>query len=401
MAHYTPTTKEISDNIVNQIGSAISQTIPFLPLSFSRVLAKAFSGIFVLIYKYAGWIFLQIFVRTASFKEVEILGKKITPLVEWGRLIGIGDPASPIQAELTINIIVENQVGSLLAGTQLFSAINGITYLLITSVLLDAEIVQGTIRAQSDADGNSGAGIIGNLQIGDIVSFVNPQSNVARDTTVDSISKTGADGEQEQNYRQRVIDRFQKIPQGGSGVDYELWGETVLGVVSIYPYTGDEGFVDIYVEVIETIETPDGIPTPEQLDEVAYAITFDDDGKQTRKPVNAKLNMNPITRVAFNVQVYGLEVEDPVTIQADITNAVTNYFLGREPFIEGVTVLPSKYIVSREDLSSIVNSFVSAANGTFSSLTLQNAAVPAVDIPSYYLQEGEKSKLNEINFIGP
>ena len=93
MSLTTPTTKQISDNIISQIEATISQSVPLLPKAFIRVLAKALAGVVTILYKYAGFIFLQMFVRYASFSETTINGKTLTPLVEWGRLIGVGDPA--------------------------------------------------------------------------------------------------------------------------------------------------------------------------------------------------------------------------------------------------------------------------------------------------------------------
>ena len=56
---------------------------------------------------------------------------RLTPLwltlVEWGRLIGVGDPAPGTQAELYVNITVTTQGGTLPAGTQLLGASN-VTY---------------------------------------------------------------------------------------------------------------------------------------------------------------------------------------------------------------------------------------------------------------------------------
>ena len=47
----TTTTKEISDNIIAQLESTLNQTIPGLPKSFYRVLSKALSGVFILLWK--------------------------------------------------------------------------------------------------------------------------------------------------------------------------------------------------------------------------------------------------------------------------------------------------------------------------------------------------------------
>lgn len=398
MALETPTTKEISDNIVNQISVSINQTIPLLPVAFTRFLAKVLAGVFILLFKYIGFNFLQIFVRTASFQETTILGKKVTPLIDWGILIGVGSPDAGTPSELIVDITVINQVGSLPAGTQLTSNKNGITYLLLSPVTLDASIVQGTIRASTDIEGNTAVGTIGNLDPGDTVSFVNPLADVERDTLVDSVSVPGLDAETEAAYRQSVIDRFQQIPQGGSGVDYVIWGTEVPGIIRIYPYKGTPGFVDVFAEANTDID-PDGFPTAQQLLDVENAIRFDEEGLQTRLPVNVFLNVFSISRKGYTVTVTGLTVSDPVTVEANITAALNDYFLDREPFIDGVTSLPRRDFIKLNNVISIVDDFVSAAGGNFTSaelfITVGSVPVPIQD----QLAIGQKAKADAINYV--
>ncbi len=394
MALATPTTLEIQNQIIAQVEASVSPVASFLPRAFTRFFAKVLAAVFMIVYKYAGWMFLQIFVRTASFDETEVLGIKITPLVEWGRLIGVGDPVPAIQSELLLDIIVTNQTGSLLAGTQAVSNKNGITYILLFPVTLDAATKQGTFRAASDIEGDIGGGEIGNLDPGDIVSFVNPLANVERDMLVDSVTTSGTDAETEPVYRQRIIIRFQQQPQGGAGVDYVIWGSIETIVKSIFPYTGADGFVDVYVEVFPSVE-PDGIASQNILDDVREAITFDD-GSQTRKPINAFLNMFSISRTAFTVNVIGMDVPDPATTEDLIKEALETYFLEREPFIDGVTPLPRRDRIQVNNIRSIVDSFVSAAGGTFTDVTL---FLNGTQIDrEHSLGFGEKSKVTAVNF---
>ena len=215
----TQTTQEISDNIVANLELSFNQTIPLLPKAFNRVLAKVLGGIFVLLYKYGGFIFLQIFVKSASAKETTIFGVSITPIIFWGRLIGVGDPGAGTNAKLTINITVENQVGVLPSGSQLINADNGVTYLTIGGVNLDAAIVSATIEAVSDQVGGNGVGEIGNLDIGAKVSFANPLPNVARDTEVTAQVVTGADPEDiEVFFDQKVVIYSSITDQFGSPI---------------------------------------------------------------------------------------------------------------------------------------------------------------------------------------
>lgn len=401
MSPITPTTKEISDNIIAQLETSLNQTIPLLPKSFLRVLSKAIAAVFVLLYKYGGFMFLQVFVQYASASETTINGKVVIPLVEWGRLIGIGDPIAATQAELLIDITVENQVGSLSSGTQLINSSNGVTYITIGTVLLNAAVVQATIRAVSDQAGGNGAGVIGNLDPGAIVSFANPLANVVRDTVVDSQVVTGADGENTEAYRQRIIDRFQKRPQGGAYADYEQWGEEGAGIINIYPYTSDNpGQVDVYAEATpESSGSPDGIPTVAQLQAVQDLIDLDDSGLASRRPANALANTLAITRVGFDAEVSNLVVDNLATVQASIQTAVEEFFLSAEPFIDGLTIPPRMDRITRSALIGLVEDIVTAANGTFTSAYFTATGSPVV-IDLYILQQGEKAKLaTPVSFV--
>ena len=398
MSLITPTTKEISENIIAQLEASLNQSIPLLPKSFLRVLAKALAAVFVLLYKYGGFIFLQMFVQSASNADTEINGEQVNPLKFWGRLIGVGDPAPATNAELLIDITVTNQTGTLPSGAQLVNADNGITYITIGEILLNAPTVQTTIRAVSDQSGGVGAGSVGNLDPGAVVSFANPLANIDRNAIVVSQTVTGADGESSTAYRQRVIDRFQKRPQGGALADYEIWGEEPAGIINIYPYTSNcPGQVDVYVEATpESSGSPDGIPTPAQLLEVLDSINLDQNGLASRRPANALANTFPIRRTGFDVRVTGLQVDNPTQVQEDITIALTEYFLDREPFIEGLSVLPRRDRITRSAIGGGVEDIVSAAGGIFSTaIVSQNST----NVELYGVGIGEKAKVLTGSFV--
>jgi uncharacterized phage protein gp47/JayE len=395
MSLITPTTQEINDNIIAQLEAVLNQTIPLLPKSFLRVLSKTLAAVFILLYKYGGFMFLQIFVQTASSINTTVNGKIVNPLTEWGRLIGVGDPVSATNAELLIDISVEVQTGLLPSGTQLVNSNNGVTYITVGSILLDAAVVQATIKAVSDQAGGGGAGAIGNLDPGSIVSFANPLANISRDAVVNSQTVTGANAESTEIYRQRVIDRFQKRPQGGASADYEIWGEEVAGIINIYPYTGDcPGQVDVYVEATpESSGDPDGIPTVAQLQAVLDSINFDENGLASRRPANALVNTFPITRVGFDCTVTGLVVDNLATVQSQIQDAVEDFFISAEPFIDGLTIPPRLDRITRAALIGLVEDIVTAANGTFTTVSFSETTI-AGSLELYILQQGEKAKLS-------
>jgi len=397
MSLSTPTTKQISDNIIAQLEASLNQSIPLLPKSFLRVLSRAMAGVFVLLYKYGGFMFLQMFVATASGDETLVNGVSVNPLTFWGRLIGIGDPTAATSAELIIDITVTNQTGTLPSLTQLINADNGVTYLTIGAVLLDAPTVQATIRASSDQSGGNGAGAIGNLLDGATVSFANPLANVGRNAAVASTTITGANGESIAAYRQRVIDRFQKVPQGGAYADYELWSVEVAGILNAYPYTSAcPGQVDVFIEATTASSgNPEGIPTTAQLQAVLDSIEFDLAGLPSRRPANALANTFPITRTAFDVRVTGLVVSDPAQVQADITAGLIEFFLAREPYIDGLSVPPRSDRITSSAVSGVVEAIVSAEGGIFGAVIV---SVAGTNVILYALGIGEKAKAGMISF---
>jgi uncharacterized phage protein gp47/JayE len=393
MSLETPTTRALSDQIVAQIAAAISQSIPLLPKAFSRVLAWAVAGAIVLVYKYAGFIFLQLFVAHASAEETTINGKKVRPLVEWGRLFGVGDPQAATKAELLVAVTVLNQVGSLPAGTQMLYAPTRVVYLTTAAVDLDAPTIQVTIRAESDDQGGDGSGDIGNLQAGDIVSFASTPAGVATDAEVVSQSVTAADAESVEEYRARIVRHVQRRPQGGAYADYQSWAEEVEGIVHAYPYTGDNpGEVDVYIQATpESSGDPDGIPTGAQITAVEESIQLNESGLATRRPVGAAVNVLPISLVEFDVEISGLDPDTPETRTA-IEEGVAEYLESREPFIVGLSVLPRDDRITNAAVGGIVDDIVSAEGATVTTVELTPG-------PAYTLGPGEKARFGTPSYI--
>lgn len=397
MSLSTPTVQQVSDNVLAQVESSISQTVPLLPKAFVRVLAKAIAGVFILLWKYAGWIFLQQFVSEASWQETTINGKTVRPLVEWGRLIGLGDPTPATRAELVVDVTVTEQTGALPAGSQLLRSSTGVVYVTVAAVALDAPTVQVTIRAASDQQGGGGEGAIGNLDPGDTLSFASPLANVARDVTVVSQAVTASDAETEESYRRRVVERFQRRPQGGAYADFRDWGQEPVGIVRVYPYTGLPGEIDIYVEATEASSgSPDGIPTAAQLTAVTNAINANEDGLATRRAAGQAINVHAITRLEFDVEISGLDAVDATTAQDTIRAALDEHLRSREPFIVGLSVLPRRDRVSEAALGGVAEEAANALGATLNTLELELSAAP---ITAYTLDNGQKAKLGTLTFI--
>lgn len=389
----TPTTAEIAETIVSQIDASLSQSTPAFARSFTRVLARALAGVVALLYRRSGSNLLQMFVATATDQEVQLNGRSFRPLRFWGGLIGAGDPDPGQRAELTIDITVVTQSGSVAAGTQLRGA-NGVTYTLAQSVLLNAATVSGTVQAVADQSGGGGRGAVGNLNPGATLTFAATPTNVENATTVTAIVVTGAEPETEDEYRERIRARFRDRPRGGAPVDYVLWTAGVPGVVDVLPVQGDPGCVKLYVEA-DTDTDPDGVPTLAQLQAVQDATQFEESGLATRRPVGALANALAITRDTVDVEVFGLVVDDPVTVQADIEARLDEYLRSRVPFVDGVSRSPRQDQVATVGLSSIIWDVVNANNGV---LTSVNASDSGGAFDLRVLVDGDRRKLGTVTY---
>lgn len=393
VAPTTPTTQSISDNIVDQVSAQLGQRAPIFPKAFTRVLARAISGVVATLYRYAGFMFLQMFVRTASNEPVTINGRTITPLAEWGRLLGAGAQRGAVQAQLDVTVAVVTQGGVLASGEQLQGP-NGVIYLTTGDVLLNGPTVTVRVTASGDQQGGDGSGTIGNLTNGTVLNFVQPLAALQPSGTVATTVRTGIDAETTDAYRARIERRTQRRPQGGALVDYQVWAETSSAVLNAYPYAGNSpGTVSVYIE--SSTET-DGIPTAAQLLEARTAIIQDPTGRRNRAPVGALPNTFAISRETYNVEVTGLNVINPADVRQDISNALAEYFLDREPFIGGVSTGTRRDQITQISVGGVVSSIVTAAGGTITAVALTDVNDQAV--VSRTLPEGTKAKLGAVTY---
>jgi uncharacterized phage protein gp47/JayE len=288
-------------------------------------------------------------------------------------------------------------VGSLAGGTQLLYAPTGVVYLTNAAVLLNAATVTVTATASSDQEGGDGAGTIGNLEPGQILQFAGSPPNVATNATVTGSAVVGADGETEDAYRGRVLARFQRRPQGGAYADYQVWGTEVPGIRNVFPYTGNNpGEVDVYVEAEAG---PDGIPNGSQLTQVADYIDFDPNeapsptGLANRRPANAAVNVLPIVRTAFDVEITGFEATDLDGVLDSIELGVDEFLRSREPYIVGLSALPRLDRITQGAVAGVVQEIAEANAASVAAVTLRRSAVV---ITEYTLTRGELAKLGTV-----
>ncbi len=374
MAVTIPTFEDIKALIIGDIESSLSQTIPILPKAVFRRLAGALAGAWLILYKYNSDAHRERFVQTASLEFLKKLGELVRvnqqTATQW-----IGD----------IQIVGTGSSGTIPAGTQYIKADTGQVFITTEEIF----ILVGTLTVDAMS---TNSGDTSNLIVGDILTIVSPIAGIATTAIVSTVIQSADDAEEIETYRQRVLNAYQKKPQGGASADYEAWGLESPNVISIYPYSSTTpGIVDIYVEVDNTV---DGIPTPTQLTETEEYLNYDTTtGKAIRRPVTAELNMLAITRYEFDITINALSPDTPAT-RALIDDAIESYLLERAPYIRGLTI-SRKDTISQTAITSLVFSIVEPLGATISSVALFDIT-GAIDL--YVLTAGEKAKLGTVTY---
>jgi uncharacterized phage protein gp47/JayE len=227
--------------------------------SFLGVISRAIAGMSHLMLGYLTWVARQVFPDTA---ELEYLDR-------WSSIWGVSRNESTF-AQFEIDF-TGNDGGVIPSGTEL-QRDDGFIY------TTDSEgiIAAGTITVQVTA---SESGSNGDMDNGQAIALISPITNVDSEATISSIITDADDTESDDSLRERLINRLQLPPLGGSANDYIQWQREVTGVTRswVLPLNGGPGTVGCSFVVDD--EDPI-IPSPAKVSEVQAYV-------DERKPVTA------------------------------------------------------------------------------------------------------------------
>lgn len=398
MAFENKTIEEINNLIVSGLEIELNTKFKLLPKAFVRVIAKVLSGVYITLYKQQAWILLQMFVATASFDEIEVLGRKIRPLVMWGDLAGIGEPENATQFKGKIKVKATNVGSNFLQGTQFLNPATGKIYITTETVLLrDVENIVGIKCSES--------GIAGNLVIGDELISTSPLVNVVRNAVCTEIIANAEDEESEDSYRSRISARWKNPPQGGALGDYRRWANEVPGVLQSYIYKDDNSAAGVIIYVVANNDSR--IAEPELLVAVGNACDYDPETGEGRKPIGAVIdpdndgtyaNIKPCDVLKFDVYINNYTETTLSSFIDEVKSEIQNYFLSREPFVRGLsTDIDRADRISAINVGGIVNDVAEGGDGYFESLDLKK---DDEKIEFYILQRGEIAQLGKLYVNG-
>lgn len=258
--------------------------------------AKVIAGAVFEVFGFAAYISKMIFAHTAP--DLETLKKHAA---EFGMA---QRPAYPAAGKITFtssgNLSVI--VGAILSRT------DGFQYIAASAA---SKSGAGTldIPVSALADGASG-----NTPAGTPLQIVSGVTDAAGDASV-AVSADiigGADVEDIETFRSRILFRKRYPPHGGSASDYVQWASDVIGVTRVFVERLWAGAGSVRVFVLMDDLYADGIPPIDAVARVADYI-------ETLRPAGALVTVAAPSRVVVNVQISGLSpntaaVQEAVTV---------------------------------------------------------------------------------------
>lgn len=394
MSIIIPTTAEIAAQSLANYQASLNQTVPPVDKAYLNVQSGVDALNITPLYKYATERALQNLALTATGEDLERLGRNYGVIKK---------PAESAVYTIELPAVDDTNI----PGTVTFIGDNnGERYIPDGSTIASGGVATITVTAQ-----NTGVG--GNLDIGETMTIDQQIPGAENQAIITVIQNIGANEENEEVYRLRVLDEIRSPGGGGNSADYRRWSQEVAGVFRAYPYAGnpddlinDTGTSEppertVFVEADTSID-PDGIAPQSLLDEVEAAIIADPETGIERQPLgltNDTLFVESIRRTGFYVQIIGLVVDpaQEINLKADIENALSVYFRTIKPFISGLDPIFDKNdLITNFTISDVVNDVLEVYGGSATGIGF--GIESGIFLASYLLGAGETSKLTEVTY---
>ncbi|WP_392563195.1 baseplate J/gp47 family protein (plasmid) [Orbus sturtevantii] len=371
------TLSELQSIVTSDIENGQKDIGSLLRFSNMRVIGNTVAGMSHLQYGYLDYIAKQATPYTATDEY----------LAAWGATRKIF--RYPPTAATCKKVLFEGKAGvSIQKGTKLnrsdgyqYTVDNGLTinsngesYASITAVLKDP------------FDDITCGGKDGNIDAGTLLTFDEPITGLSNQvTTIDPITG-GSDVENEEDFRSRVLHRYQNTPQGGSNDDYISWALSIPGVTRAWIKRRIIGVGSVGVYFMMDGNSNNGFPvgsdgisnkedwgaykaTGDQLTVANYIYDF--------QPVTALVWVcSPIAK-KINFEIRGISSASD-SVKKELHQAIENVF-----FSEGE-------LAGMINLSSIIKAIsnVDGTNGFIlntpnSNISLGTGELPSIGVISY------------------
>jgi uncharacterized phage protein gp47/JayE len=296
MAFTRPTLPELIDRIQADFVSRLSLVGALLRRSVVYVLSRVWAGATHMLHGHLEFVSRQLFADTAEAEFLERIGG----------LFGV-PRNSPAFAAGVVN--VSGTDGTLIpAGTVLVRS-DGVKY----ETEIDVTVASGSVTLDVLS---ISAGASGNCAGGTVLSFESPIAGVSSTGTVAVAGiSLGADKEDIEDYRTRVMERMRSPPHGGAAADYVAWAKEVAGVTRAWVYPQELGAGTVTVRFCRDDDLDGPIPDSSEVTAVANYIA-------AKKPVTATLTVvAPVaTPINFTLHIAPDTSDTRAAVQAELTD---------------------------------------------------------------------------------
>lgn len=321
-----PTLTQLRSQVAADISAGLPGSDALLRFSSLNILGTALAGLAQLQYGYTDFVSLQANPFTSTDEWLEA----------WAALKNVFREAA-------------TQAGALVPGQVTFPGVNG-TPLPIGTPLVRGDGVGFTttslgvwtgtnvvVNAEANADPTGLTGAFGNCTVGTVMTLGTAIAGIQSSGSVTTAFTGGADVEQDESLRTRMLQAYQNVPQGGAQNDYITWALQVNGVTrawcngngfgagTVVVYTmfdvtesANNGFPQ-GVSGVATLETR-GIPTA-TLDLLAVANWI-----YPLRPVTALVYSVAPTQQVVNFTINGISGVSAAT-KAAIAMAISGIFV--------------------------------------------------------------------------
>ena len=303
-----PTLATLITRVASDMQSAMSGVNALLRRALLTILGKAIAGATHALYGHQVYLSKQMMLDQCD----------VDWLARWAAILG--KPRNPAVSANGSVILVGNN-GMIVPAATVLTRSDGWEYTLNA----DAVIANGTASVNVTAT-TAGAG--GDCTAGMTLSFASPVVGVNASATVDVNGiGGGADVEDVEFWRARVIQRLSDPPKAGTSSDYVEWAESVSGVTRAWCYPKELGAGTVTIRFM-TDDAPDG-PFPDAA-AVAAVLAY----IQSVCPVDATPYVFAPVPLPLNPGIH--LVPDSAANRLAVTNSL-NDLLARES-IPGATI---------------------------------------------------------------
>lgn len=280
MSFNRPTPNELLSRIQAEFDIGLATSEARLRYSMEGVLARVLAMVSHELHGYLDFISKQILVDTASEEYLDRHGSL------WGIPRKLASSAIGAVQFTGVN-------DTIIPAASVIKRSDGIEYVTDADVTIAGGVANANITA-------SVTGASGNAVTGVKLSLTSPIAGVVSESTVLTPGIVfGADIEDDEDYRGRIIERIQNPPQGGAEHDYIKWAKEVAGVTRVWVYPEQLG--DGTVQVIFVMDGKVGtiIPTVDEVEQVQDYIDAPE-----RKPTTADVTVTAPTAVPIAFEIH-------------------------------------------------------------------------------------------------